>query len=141
MIGDISEEAKKALAEAPARRARQRLHRDGASSNEATRRRIRSFAMEREIPPEETDKLLKGRFVFPRAVEFCKKHNASIDWMMDGDLKGLQRMTQWAKAPPPELSEAHREEIMRLFSALTPRKQVIGFALLRELMVRSIPNG
>src|SRR6266404_3797367 len=100
MNNDISEEAKRALADVSARRARLRLRRDGASSNDAIRRRIRSFAMERAIPPEETDKLLKGRFVFPRAVEFCKKHNASIDWMIDGDLRGLQRMTKQANAEP-----------------------------------------
>jgi hypothetical protein len=65
MTNEISEEAKRALADTSARRARQRLRRDGASSNEAIRRRIRSFAMERAISPKETDKLLKGRFVFP----------------------------------------------------------------------------
>jgi len=39
----------------------------------------------------------------------------------------------------PLLCSAHH--FMQLFSALTPQKQVIGFALLRELMARSIPNG
>jgi hypothetical protein len=28
--------------------------------------------------------------------EFCSKHNVSLDWLMGGDLKGLQRMKQWA---------------------------------------------
>jgi hypothetical protein len=139
MNNEISEEAKRALGDAPACRARMRLCRAGASSNEAIRRRIRSFAMERAIPPEETAKLLKGRLVFPRAVEFCKKHNASIDWMIDGDLRGLQRMTKQARAEPPEISKAERKEIERLFLALPPRKRVIGFALLRELMARSLP--
>jgi hypothetical protein len=65
-----------------------------------------------------------------------------MDWLLSGDLQGLHRMTQEAKAaPPPELSQAQREEIMRLFSALTPQKQVMGFYLLRELMAGSIPNG
>lgn len=67
-----------------------------------------------------------------------------MDWLLSGDLQGLHRMTQEAKAaPPPEPSEAQREEIMRLFSALTPHKQVMvaGFYLLRELMAGSIPNG
>jgi hypothetical protein len=73
-------------------------------------------------------------------LAFAEKHKISLDWLLCGDLKGLQRMMQ-AKAEPPEIPEAQRKEIMRLFSALTPQKQVIGFALLRELMVRSAPNG
>jgi hypothetical protein len=77
----------------------------------------------------------------PHTLAFCKKHKVSLDWLLFGDLQGLHRMTKEAKATPPEIPEAHRKEIMRLFSALTPQKQVIGFALLRELMVRSIPNG
>jgi hypothetical protein len=105
------------------------------------RRRSSDRLPERNLPPSDYAKLLHKRIGTANAVAFCDKYKVSMDWLLCGDLQGLQRMTREAKAEPPEIPEAQRKEIMRLFSALTPQKQVIGFALLRELMVRSIPNG
>jgi hypothetical protein len=139
MNNDISEEAKRAIADGARRRAADRLKRDGCQSSDAVRRRVLALAAERNLQPADYAKLLHKRISAAPAVDFCEKHKVSLDWLLCGDLQGLQRM---AKAtPPPELSEAHREEIMRLFSALTPQKQVMGFYLLRQLMARSIPNG
>jgi hypothetical protein len=108
---------------------------------DAVRRRVRALAQERNLQPAEYAKLMHKRISTPCTLAFCKKHKVSLDWLLFGDLQGLHRMTKETKATPPEIPAAHRKEIMRLFSALTPQKQVIGFALLRELMVRSIPNG
>ena len=141
MTNEINEEAKKALANVARRKAADRLDRDGAHSMDAIRRRVRAIAHERNLQPAEYAKLMYKRISSTHAVAFCEKHKVSLDWLLCGDLKGLQRMTQEAKAEPPEIPEAQRKEIMQLFSALTPQKQVIGFALLRELMARSIPNG
>jgi hypothetical protein len=142
MTNEISEEAKRTLADLPRRKALQRLERDGATSRPAMQRRIQALAAERSIPPADFHKLMYKRPSTQAVIDFCEKHKVSIDWLLCGDLKGLQRMKQEAKAEPPEIPEAQRKEIMRLFSALTPQKQVIGFALLRELLARSIfPNG
>jgi hypothetical protein len=141
MNNEISEEAKRTLADLPRRKALQRLERDGALSRPAMQRRIRALAAERSIPPADFHKLMYKRPSTGAVLDFCKKHKVSADWLLCGDLKGLHRMTQEAKAEPREIPEGHRQEILRLFSALTPQKQVIGFALLRELMARSIPNG
>ncbi len=141
MTNEISEEAKKALADVCRRKAIDRLQRDGCCSMNAVRRRVLALAAERNIPPAEYAKLMYKRVSTRHAMAFAEKHKISLDWLLCGDLKGLQRMTQEAKAEPPEIPEARRKEIMQLFSALTPQKQVIGFALLRELMARSIPNG
>jgi len=108
---------------------------------DAVRRRVRAIAHERNLQPAEIAKLMYKRVSTRHAMAFCEKHKISMDWLLCGDLQGLRRMTQEAKAEPREIPEAQRKEIMQLFSALTPQKQVIGFALLRELMVRSIPNG
>jgi hypothetical protein len=140
-MSEISQEAKTALANAARRKAAERLERDGAHSIPAIQRRVRALAAERSIPPADFAKLMYKRVSTGAVIAFCDKYKVSADWLLCGDLKGLQRMTKEAKAEPAEISEAHREEIMRLFSALTPQKQVIGFALLRELMARSIPNG
>jgi hypothetical protein len=141
MNSDISEEAKKAIANAATRRAADRLERDGCHSMDAVRRRVLAFAVERNLQPADYAKLMHKRITTSAVVAFCNKHKVSFDWLLCGDLKGLQRMTQEAKANPPEISEAQREEVTRLFFALPPQKQLIGFALLRELMARSIPNG
>jgi hypothetical protein len=140
-MNEISEEAKQALADVRRRKAIKRLQHDGCCSTNAVQRRVLKIAAERNIPPAEYAKLMYKRVGTRHTMAFAEKHKISLDGLICGDLKGVQRMTQEARAEPPEIPEAHRKEIMRLFSALTPQGQVIGFALLRELMARSIPNG
>ena len=62
----------------------------------------------------------KGRSTKP-ILEFCKKHDVSLDWLMYGDLKGLQRMKKWAKEDPAEQTA----RILRKFHALKPSYQKI----------------
>ena len=54
---EISEEAKKALADAARQAACRRLERDGAHSTAALQRRVMAFAQERNIPPADFAKL------------------------------------------------------------------------------------
>jgi hypothetical protein len=54
---EISEEAKRALADLPRRRAFDRLNRDGAHSTAAVQRRVRAIAHQRNIPPADYFKL------------------------------------------------------------------------------------
>src|ERR1019366_2475131 len=57
MKDEISEEAKKAIADAARRKAADRLNRDGAYSLDAIRRRVRAIAQERGLQPAEFAKL------------------------------------------------------------------------------------
>ena len=59
-------------------------------------------------------------------MEFCKKHKVSMDWLLCGDLQGLRRMTQEAKATPPEMTETQRKEVTRLFLALFLKMQAVA---------------
>jgi hypothetical protein len=134
MKDEISQEAKEALANAQLIRARNRLRRDGCSSADAFRRRVLVLAAERNFPPAEYAKLMhKGSSMKP-ILEFCRKHDVSLDWLMDGDLKGLQRMKQWAKQDQGMTADQQRAEILRLWLALPPEKQKIAFDCIK-LMV------
>jgi hypothetical protein len=59
-------------------------------------------------------------------MEFCEKHKVSMDWLLCGDLQGLRRMTQEAKATPPEMTETQRKEVTRLFLALFLKMQAVA---------------
>jgi hypothetical protein len=138
MSTEISEEAKLAIANGALIRARNRLRNDGCSSDDAFRRRVLVLAAERGFPPAEYAKLLHKRVPMPPIKHFCQKHDVSLDWLMDGDLKGLQRMKAWKKAgmTPDE----QRAEILRLFSALPPDTQRLALQMLRELTGGNHPN-
>jgi hypothetical protein len=46
---------------------------------------------------------------------FCAKHKVSYDWLLAGDLKGLQRMTQERQAAKAAASpETFKEKLARL---------------------------
>jgi hypothetical protein len=92
MSTDISEEAKQALADVALRKAQDRLVRDGCRTDAAMRRRLLALAAERNLPPAEYAKLMHKRIIMKSIQEFCRKHNVSLDWLIYGDLKGLQRM-------------------------------------------------
>jgi hypothetical protein len=137
MSTDISEEAKQAIANGHLVRARQRLRRDGCSSDTAFRRRVLVLAAERNLPPAEYAKLLHKRVPMKPITAFCKKHDVSLDWLMDGDLKGLQRMKAWKKAgmTPDE----QRAEILRLLLLSPLEMQQIAIHRLRQ-MTEGLPN-
>jgi hypothetical protein len=101
------------------------------------RRRARGFAEERSLPPAEIHKLMYKRIRTPDVMAFCEKHKVSFDWLLCGDLRGLQRMTQEAKAAPPqEIPEVQRKEVMALFSALSPRMQAVALGCLQHLLAK-----
>jgi hypothetical protein len=133
MSNEISQEAQASIAKLNQRKARDRLARDGAHSNDALRRRVRAFAEERNLPPADIAKLMYKRINTPDVMLFCEKHKVSYDWLLCGDLRGLQRMTKEAKVTPHERVEAQRKEIMQLFSALPPRMQTLALGYMRDL--------
>lgn len=116
MNTDISEEAKQALANRQLVIAQGRLRKDGCSSDAAMRRRVLLLAAERNLPPAEYAKLFHKRVITGSILDFCKKHDVSLDWLMYGDLKGLQRMKRWAKEDP----DVQTARILRKFHALKP---------------------
>jgi hypothetical protein len=108
-----------------------RLTRDGATSTAALQRRVMALAHERNIPPADYAKLMHKRVLTGHMLAFCKNHEVSVDWLMFGDLKGLQRMTQERRAGKPVfppgslqeklacLTEAERETIRKAIDQVT----------------------
>jgi hypothetical protein len=141
MNNEISEEAKRALADLPRRKALARLEQDGAQSTAALQRRVRTLAQERNILPADFAKLMHKRILTQHVMAICEKHKVSYDWLLCGDLQGLRRMTQEAKASPPEITEAQRKEVTRLFLALSPKMQAAALGCMQELTARDSSNG
>ncbi|MDQ1387461.1 MAG: hypothetical protein QOF56_915 [Acidobacteriaceae bacterium] len=141
MTNEISEEAKKSLANAARQAASRRLDRDGANSMDAIRRRVRAIAQERNLQPADIAKMMHKRISTTNAMAFCEKHKISMDWLLCGGLQGLRRMTQEAKAKPLEMTEAQRKEFTQLFLALSPRMQAVALGCIRDLMTRGLSNG
>jgi hypothetical protein len=50
-------------------------------------------------------------------------------------------MTQEAKATPPEMTEAQRKEVARLFLALSPKMQAVALGCMQELIARESSHG
>ena len=72
-----------------------------------------------------------------RAIHaFREKYKVSYDWLLCGDLRGLQRMAQNVFADRPKISEAERKEVISLYCALTPRNQEIVLGFIRELVAK-----
>src|ERR1700685_736266 len=97
MDDEISDKAKQALADLARRKAFDRLERDGAHSTAALQRRVRALAQERNIPAADFHKLMYKRPSTRDVMVICEKHKVSFDWLLCGDLKGLQRMTSERK--------------------------------------------
>jgi hypothetical protein len=95
---DISEQAMMALANAAKRKARERLHRDGAESTEAMQRRVRAIAQERGLPAADFAKVLYKRPSLTHVAAFAEKHNVTMEWLMTGDLRSHPRSIPTSQA-------------------------------------------
>jgi hypothetical protein len=137
MNTDISEQAKQAIANGRLVRARARLVKDGCQTDAALHRRLFSLVAERNLPPAEYAKLLHKRIMTQSVMDFCKKHDVSLDWLLCGDLKGLQRMKAWKKAGMTP--EERRAEIARLVLLLPLDLQQPAIDRLRQ-MTEGLPN-
>jgi hypothetical protein len=97
-----------------------RLEADGSSSNENIRRRLQWLASEWRIPAENLPKLISTQSV----VDFAKKYDdVELDWLLWGDLKGLQRMM--GKRPWHCTNDRTTKRIMAKYDLLTPEQQQI----------------
>jgi hypothetical protein len=143
MSMDISEEAKEAIANGQLIRARNRLRKDGCSTKEAFRRRMLLLAAERNLPPAEYTKLFRKCVSMKPLSDFCKKHDVSLDWIMDGDLKGLQRMKKWEREGGSMSTDELKAELYRIgqvFLSLPHSKQKIAFDHFNQLATGSNSN-
>lgn len=134
---EISQAAQIALAELSKRKARERLHRDGASSIPAMQRRIKALAAERSIPPAEIAKLMRKRVGTRDAMAFCDKHKISMDWLLCGDLKKHP-----TSAPQPKkLSEEDWREFIGLVGQVEPRQlsSVLGYMRILAAQAKLTP--
>jgi hypothetical protein len=105
MNNEISEEAKKSLANAARHAAFRRLERDGAHSTAALQRRVRALAEERNIPTADIHKLMYKKPSTHSVMVFCEKYKVSYDWILCGDLRGLQKMSQSVRTDQAERKE------------------------------------
>ena len=103
-----------------------RMDADGASKPAQITRRMLWVATEWQLP--RCPRI--GRTPTKALFDYCETHGVSLDWMLDGDLKGLQRMVQQRRmskaAATPEslkekiarLSESEREVIRKMVDHL-----------------------
>ena len=137
MSNEISEQAKRTLADLPRRKALQRLERDGATSTKAVQRRIRAIAEERKIPPADFAKLMHKRISTFTIMQFCEKHKISYDWLLCGDLQGLVRIEQRRKDAKAIASHPGGAQgyFLKLSCGLDERHQQIAVACIRKLAI------
>src|SRR5579859_6488750 len=133
MDDEISEQAKKALADNARRKAFDRLERDGAHTTAALQRRVRALAAERNIPPAAFHKLMYKRIRTGDIMTFCKKYKVSFDWLLAGDLKGLKRMMEERVLQPAPAPRASR--FMEKYRQLPPEQQSIVAATIDRLLL------
>lgn len=140
---EISEEAKKAIADLPRRKALQRLERDGATSTKAVHRRVLAIAEERKIPPADFAKLLYKRISTFAVMQFCTKHEISYDWLLCGDLKGLARMEQWRKDAEAAASHPGGAQgyFLKIFCSLDESHQKTAIKVIRKLATEQLDGG
>ena len=116
----MSNEAKP---DATRRAAFDRLKKDGAHSTAALQRRVRAIAHERNIPPADFAKLMYKRPNIHDIGVFCEKHGISYDWILGGDLAGLQRMTREYKDQVGGRADAKWVNFLRVAIETIPPNQ------------------
>ena len=143
MNNEISEEAKRALADLPRRKALARLERDGAQSTAAVQRRVRALAQERNIPPADFAKLMHKRISTLAVMQFCTKHEISYDWLLCGDLKGLARTEQRRKDAEAAASHPGGAQgyFLKIFCSLDERHQETAIKVVRKLATEQMEGG
>jgi hypothetical protein len=71
---------------------------------EAIRARISLIAYERRLPQDETERALRGVTKPWRAdnptIVFARAHSISLDWIFDGNLRGLLRTACYRNCTP-----------------------------------------
>ena len=142
MNNEISEQAKRTLADLPRRKALQRLERDGATSRPAMQRRIQVIAAERSIPPADFHKLMYKRISTRDVMLFCEKHKVSFDWLLCGDLKGLARMERERKQAAAVASHPAGASgyFLKVFCGLNAKQQELALTVIHKLATEKVDD-
>ena len=64
-----------------------------------------------------------GRTMSPALLRYCDAHSVSLDWLLYGDLKGLQRMVRNRNGKPS--MPTAKDRMLSIYRALTPEQQRI----------------
>jgi len=76
-----------------------------------------------------------------KAIIAFDKHNVRTDWLLFGDLKGLQRMTKWrAQSAKPRIHAAMTADEFKAFCRLEPDAQEFIGAYMRAILRRRPPS-
>jgi hypothetical protein len=94
------------------------------------------LAAERNLPAAEYAKLMHKRVLTGPMLAFCKKHDVSMDWLMDGDLTGPAAHEGMEKG---RHEHQQRAEILRLLLLLPLEVQMIAIHRLRQ-MTEGLPH-
>ena len=97
-----------------------RLTAEGASSRKQIERRVLWLSHEWQLP--RCPKI--GRTMSKALREYVKAHGISYDWLLLGDLKGLQRMMQGRRERACG-RPTQKDRIMASYHAMTPDQQRI----------------
>jgi hypothetical protein len=100
-------------------------------------RRVRALAHERNIPPADFHKLMYKRPNVRDVGLFCEKHKVSYDWLLGGDLAGLQRMTRERKAQAEGPDDRWVKFLLDTLETIPPHSRRHAIEGARKLMVQS----
>jgi hypothetical protein len=100
-----------------------------------TERRLALIVAERGISDKELEQFRGSRrnskvFKYPA---FCKKYQISLEWLLDGDLKGLREMAQRCPSQPEENSTVEKRELLELAKSLNDEQRARFVRYLRRL--------
>jgi len=96
-----------------------RLAADGASNPQHIARRTLWLSQEWKLPP--CPKV--GRTMSDALLRYCDAHSVSLDWLLYGDLKGLQRMVRNRNGKPSVPTA--KERMLSKYYALAPEDRRI----------------
>jgi hypothetical protein len=105
----------------------------------ATASSLRCFTCESSIaiPPADFHKLMYKRPNVRDVGLFCEKHKVSYDWLLGGDLAGLQRMTRERKAQAEGPDDRWVKFLLDTLETIPPHSRRHAIEGARKLMVQS----
>jgi hypothetical protein len=98
-------------------------------------RRLALIVAERGISDKELEQFRGSRrnskaFKYPA---FCKKYQISLEWLLDGDLKGLREMASAARLGRRKTPTVEKRELLELAKSLNDEQRARFVRFLRRL--------
>ncbi|SCB32251.1 hypothetical protein GA0061099_1004759 [Bradyrhizobium yuanmingense] len=98
-----------------------RLDADGASSAQNNNRRLLWLAIEWGLE--------RAPKVGAELCDYCRKHGINVDWILDGDLRGLKRMIDERRG-----HQRDERALLARYAQLTPEHQLIVTAEINRIL-------